>query len=171
MCAGHGRGSVRATYSSTYGGLVLRGSVTDFRNVLAVLNAEKQEQLRKVQKPPTPRCGFDVFGAFSSLLRCSSDHDERVGFVDVGAGGRAVGDDGAAVLDVRVGRRAVGDDGAAVLDVRVDRRAVGDDGVAVLDVRVGGLVDAVPGALATADAAGCVAVPKGTGRRCCGRTW
>ena len=50
MCAGHGRGSVRrATYSSTYGGLVLRGSVADFHNVLAVLDAEKQEQLRKVR--------------------------------------------------------------------------------------------------------------------------
>ena len=52
-----------------------------------------------------------------------------MGFVDVGAGGRAVGSDGAAVLGVRVGHRAVGDDGAAVLDVRVGRRAVGDDGL------------------------------------------
>ena len=125
-------------------------------------------------KPPTPRCGFDVFGAFSSLLRCSSDHDERVGFVDVGAGGRAVGSDGAAVLGVRVGRRAVvGDDGAAVLDHQVGDVGLGAlravDELEVLRVEVG-LVDAVPGAPATADAAGCVAVPKGTCRRCCGRT-
>ena len=52
-----------AIYSSTCGGLVRRGSAADFRNVL-VLSAEKQERLRKVRKPPNPRCWFDVFVRF-----------------------------------------------------------------------------------------------------------
>ena len=78
MCAGHGGGSVRcATYSPTYGGLVLRGSVADFRNVLAVLDAEKQEQLRKVRSHLLLDAVSTFFGALigsststhSSLLR------------------------------------------------------------------------------------------------------